>query len=187
MQPIFIALIAIVVVLVVGGILFAAFGQRLKGRLVLTITNQAYNPGDVMEGVMVVSSKKDLGPGRLYAALICNEEWYEWETDANGQRSREKQSQEVYRYEVDIDPHYSTGAGQEQTMVFSLPTPIERTVDEPGQFDDSRSGWLGTLGNIIESLGSRSSEYKWKVEGRYDIKGLDLTDSESISFNYNFR
>ena len=73
------------------------------------------------------------------------------------------------------------GQGEVQTVPFVLRTPQPQDTvnreDEPG--------WMQTLRQIGAAF-SPDREIYWKVEGRYDIKGLDLTEEEKIPLSYQF-
>ena len=123
---------------------------------------------------MHMEAKKDLGPGRVMASLVCNEEWIEWDTDANGHQSRRERSREVYRHDIDVAHQFSMRAGDRQTLQFSLPTPSDRERNEP---TSGFGRFLQTIGDMTR--GGR--DLNWSIEGKYDIPGLDLKDSRRVA------
>ena len=174
--------VVLAVIAIVGLVLFLTRGQRLKGGIELSLGSTHFGPGQDIAGVLTVTAKKPLGPGRLFTSLVCIEEWWEWETDSDGDRSRQKKTREVYRHDLDVAHDLSIGQGQRHTAPFVLPTPQPQdTVD-----DGDTPGWLKALATIADSL-SDDREAHWKVAGRYDIKGLDLTTEQRIPLTYEFR
>ena len=174
-------LIVVAILIVVGGILFFIFGQRLKGGIILSLDGGHFRPGHDIAGVLTVTAKKALGPGNLVTSLVCIEEWWEWDTDSDGDRTRRKKTREVYRQVVDLAPNLSMGQGEVQTVPFVLRTPQPQdTVNR-----DDEPGWMQTLRQIGSAF-SPDREIYWKVEGRYDIKGLDITAEEKIPLSYQF-
>lgn len=152
---------------------------RGKGKLDVTFEKRAYNPGDRIDVQMHLSTKKELGPGRLFVALICQEHVTTDRRDFDGDRRLETDVNEIYRHEVDAAFEASFPAGTEEdfTLTFEVPPdPTATNVEVPG--------WVGGLAKAVSLFANkRRTKTIWYVVGRYDIKGLDLVDKEKISIN----
>jgi len=44
-------------------------------------------------------------------------------------------------------------------------------------------GWVGGLATAAQALSGTTKQQKWKIEARFDIKGLDLSSSRKVSVN----
>ena len=183
MTILILAVFVAIPVIVVGLILLFTFGQRLKGGLTLSLGNSHFSPGQDIAGVATVTAKKPMGPGRLFVSLVCTEEWYEWETDADGDRSRRKKTREVYREDVNLDSSLTMQQNGTHTAPFVLRTPQPQDTVVP---DEDLPGWAKALKAVGASL-QPDVEVHWTVTGRYDIKGLDLTADQRIPLNYELR
>lgn len=171
-----VAVVVAVIVVAIGVPVGIWLGRKGRGSMELRVPNQAFGPDQYIEGLVHLEAKKDLGPGRVHAALVCTEEWTEWNTDADGDRTRRNRSREIYRHPVDVASQFAMRAGDHQTLQFTLPTPSNRERNEPS------SGFGRFLQSAAEAFG-RNSTYKWEVETRYDMPGLDLKDSRQISMH----
>lgn len=152
--------------------------SRGKGRIEIDVTNKAYHPGEAVEVGVHLTTRKDLGPGRLFGSLVCTERIEEIEHDADGDIDTDTHEHEVYRHEVDLAVDASFPAGTDERMSFTVQVPAPPAEDTASRGDDL----LGAVLDFATSLGS-SRELVWKVECRYDIPRLDLADSERISVN----
>jgi hypothetical protein len=174
-MPLVLVLIVLAVIVAVAVALVFRFGQRSKGSIALDLSAGSYQAGDLIQGVIHLEAKKALGPGRLLASLVCTEKWWEWDTDADGDQTRRERTREVYNHGVEVTRDLSLMAGEQRPIEFALPTPPPAI---PGQ---DPSGVVGFIKSVAGALkGDR--ERIWTVEIRYDIPGLDLTESRRIAF-----
>ena len=175
-------IVAIVIVIVLVAILIPLgmwIGRRARGSLELQVPNRHLRPGETIEGMVQLTAKRDLGPGRLFTSLVCTEEWWEWETDHDGDRTREKKRREVYRDDLDLQRELAMTGGSNQVFPFALPTPYDDRSEPAPQ---ATSTW-GRLVSALGEMTRRDSEFIWEVEARYDIPGLDLKASERINLH----
>jgi hypothetical protein len=172
---IFFVVIAAVVILVPLGIWL---GRRARGSIALQVPNRQLQPGEMADGLVHLTAKRNLGPGSLSVSLVCTEEWREWVTDHDGDRTRETRRREAYRHDIDLDQQLAMEAGTNQVFPFALQTPQHRhqPAQQPG------STW-GRLVVTLGEMGSRNSEFIWEIESRYDIPGLDLVASERLNLD----
>ncbi|MEM8925800.1 MAG: hypothetical protein AAGD35_20035 [Actinomycetota bacterium] len=170
-------LIVVAVVLVVIGVLVFTFGHRLRGSLDVELANQSYEPGVDVVGRLNVGARRELGPGPLVASLICIEK--REERDADGDRTT--RSREVFRNDVMVEPDLTMASGDRHTVDFSLPTPAPQV---PGAGGGEAPGWMKAAASLAGAFADRRT-YTWYVEGRYDIKGLDLKRRRKIPFVYD--
>lgn len=170
-----VALVAVVVV-AIGVPVGIWLGRKGRGSMRLQLPNQGYGADQFIEGLVHLEAKKDLGPGRVHAALTCTEEWTEWDTDADGDQTRRDRSREVYRQPVDVANQFRMRAGERQTLQFTLPTPSSRERNEP-------TSGFGQFIQLVGGIFGHDKTYKWEVETRYDMPGLDLKDGRQISLH----
>lgn len=156
-----------------------------KGTLDLTVTNRAYNAGEQIPLSVRITTKKDLGPGRLFASLICTETTRRNVTrrnsDGSTRNSTDTDTREVFRHEVDLAIEASFPDNTDQVFTANLPVPpapAEKNV-VPGEVP----GWVGTLVDVASALSDARRDTRWYVEARYDIPRLDLKDKQEISVN----
>lgn len=177
------ALFVAIVVIVIALVLVFTLGQRLKGGITLSLGSTHFSPGQDIAGVATITAKKPMGPGRLFVSLVCTEEWYEWDTDSDGDRRREKRTREVYRDDVDLDRALTLQPNDTHAAPFVLHTPQPQDTLAP---DGEQPGWAKALQAIGAAMSPDVTVY-WDVESRYDIKGLDLTAQQRIPLSYSFR
>lgn len=171
MSVVLIVVIALVLVAIAVPLLFW-LGRRGRGSMQLRLSGHSYGPGQVIDGMVQVEAKKDLGPGRVSVSLVCNEEWTDWDTNSDGHQTRRERSREVYRHEVDVMHNLTMGVGDRQVLPFTLPTPADRDQPDSG------------FGRFMESIGGMfraGRDYRWYVESRYDMPGLDLKDRRGVN------
>lgn len=174
-------LVLIIGVLVVGALvfLFLKLAPGLKGDIALHLGNTSFGPGQEIVGTVTVTAKKPLGPGRLIVSLVGIEEWEEWETDHDGDRTRRSRQEEIYRHDIELTQALSLNPGDRHDAAFVLPTP--QPQDSVSAADDQ--GWIKALKVVAEAFGDDRETY-WQVIGRYDIKGLDLNEAQRVPLRY---
>lgn len=150
-----------------------------KGSLDLEITNRVYAPGEFVDAVAHLTTKKDLGPGRLFAALTCIEEVSHWRTDMDGDRTRETDRNELFRWEQDLAIDASFPAGTDERIPFTLQIPRGPDQEPP----QDRPSWVGTIVDVFSAMSAANRKVWWEVEARYDIPKLDLKDDVRLSVN----
>lgn len=154
-----------------------SFLAKGKGQIKIEVTNRVYNPGEFVDVHVHLTTKKDLGPGRLYGALVANERIEHRRRNHDGHMHTDVEHNEIYRWEVDLGVDASFPSGTDEQMTFGLqipPPPPENSMELPG--------WLGGMAQVAAWFGPHTS-VEWEVEVRYDIPRLDLSDREKISVN----
>ncbi len=168
--------VLILVSAVIGGGLVAviayAVARFMRGSVTLSLTRDAFNPGETITGSFALHTKKNLQGNKLIVSLIGVQET---RTEQNGKTRL--QSREVYRDEVLVEKARAYGAGFTATYPFALDVP---RLQSP-EFLDSAVGQA--LGAAFRLLSNRSTRLKWKVEARLDAKGVDLATSRAVSIN----
>lgn len=164
-----------------------SFFRRLftagKGTLELEVTDQLYRLGDEVDGVVTISAKQDLGPGRLFAALVCIEEIAEWRTDRDGRRIRETKRRELWRREADLGVREVFSSGSVDTKLFTLRLPFEDARETPHA---DTPDWAHGVVAVLDALKNRERNFIWEVSARYDIPKIALADYQKISVaNHN--
>lgn len=156
-----------------------SFLARGKGEIKIQVTNQAYLPGDEVIVGVHLTTKKDLGPGRLFGSLIADEKVEQVRLDHDGDRQHHSDTREIYRWDVDLAIDASFAAGTDETFTFVVHVPHAPT-NGGGQ---QAPGWVGALAKMSSFMGPRTT-VTWRVECRYDIPRLDLSDRETIHINF---
>lgn len=158
-----------------------SFLAKGKGQIKIEVTNRAYAPGDLVDVQVRLTTKKDLGPGRLYGALVGTERREVRRRDVDGHMGDHVDTEvdrvEIYRREVDlaVDASFSRGTDERMTFALHIPQPPRmENADVPG--------WVGTLAEVARWLGP-DVRLEWMVEVRYDIPRLDLSDRQKLSVN----
>lgn len=152
-----------------------------KGAVELSVTNRAYNPGEEIPMSVRLTTKKDLGPGRLFVALVMTET-VRRRVERDGRTRTESKTSELFRHEVDLAIDASFPDNTDLKFDGYIPVPAAPTADGrelPGEVP----GWVGTLVDVASALSTAQREKKWYVEARYDIPRLDLKDRHEISVN----
>lgn len=158
-----------------------------KGSLDLTVTNRAYNAGEEIPLSVRLTTKKDLGPGRLFAALICTETTrrnvQRRNSDGSTRHGTDTDTREVFRHEVDLAIEASFPDNTDQVFTANLPVPQGPAEQQQSALPGEVPGWVGALVDVASALNDARSETRWYVEARYDIPRLDLKDKQEISVN----
>ena len=172
----------IIIGIVVGVIALAVVGwfvaKSMKGKMTLTLTKGGYSTGESVQGNLTVLLKKDLEAQRFFVALIG----YEVRERRDSDGDRRTESHEIYRDEVDLEPAQMFPSGFQKSYPFEIPAPggdhLPR-VGGGGMLD----GVNLNIGGFNIGGGSNRTRLKWKVEGRLDVKGIDVTASRSVQIN----
>lgn len=162
----------VVVVVALAGIIAYYVIRGLKGNLTLTLNQRGVGSGGTFTGTLHVVCKKPVEGNRLVATLIGTERI---ETRTDGETKTE--TREFYRDDVLLEEARSYDAGFEESYDFELATPSAGHVGAAG----SGLGKIVEMG--VEMLTGRDRDLSWKIEGRLDAKGIDLTDSETVTVN----
>ncbi|MEE3370378.1 MAG: hypothetical protein VX346_13655 [Planctomycetota bacterium] len=167
-------LVVLAIVAILAGIGGFFYMKYRKGSIELRLSRHTYSPGDTLDGTLVVTPRQDLFVDEVYVDLICTAHWYSYSYDSNNKRRRRSHSEEEYRYTHEIARGVSLTSGNEQTFPFDF----EVTRKARGRLSDS-SHSEGFLAGLISS-GRDRYRYEWRLAARLDMKGLDLTTSESV-------
>lgn len=152
-----------------------------KGSVELSVTNRVYNPGEEIPMSVHLTTKKDLGPGRLFVALVMTET-VRRQVERDGRTRTESKTSELFRHEVDLAIDASFPDGTDLSFDGYIPVPAAPS-DDGRQLPGDAPGWVGTLVDVASALSSTRREKDWYVEARYDIPRLDLKDRHKISVN----
>lgn len=173
--------IAIIVLIVLGAVAVAVAGVFIakgrKGKMTVTLTKGGYQSGEPVQGTLDVLLKKDLDAQRLFVSLI-GEEVEEYRESDGDRRTR---THEIYRDEVDLEPGRVFPAGFQESYSFELIA--------PGGDHLPKAASAGILDGVNLNIGGmsigndRRTRLKWKVVGRLDVKGLDVTASRNVQIN----
>ena len=161
----------IAIVAAIGGFFYMKYR---KGSIELHLSRHNYSPGDMLDGTLVVTPRQDLFVDEVYVELICTAHWYEYYYDDNDRQQRRSRSAEEYRHTHEIARGVSLTSGTEKTFPFDFEVPYEARGLTSGSSHSE-----GFLSGIMNSGRSRYS-YEWSLAARLDMKGLDLTTSESV-------
>lgn len=182
-MSIFLLMCAIVVAFSVGRFLIFVVGRRLKGEVLVHLGPEPARAGHPIRGTLQVNSKRRLGPGRLVASVVCYEEWTEYRTSSRGGSGRRTKRRDIYREDIGITDGLVVSPGQPSVWPFAIQTPQPqdtiRNTPPPGA-----SGFTKALHSLSESLGEPDRDIHWKIEGRFDIEGLDLIGIYQLPFDY---
>lgn len=172
----------IIILIVLGAVVVAIAGvfiaKSRKGKMTLTLTKGGYQSGEPVQGTLDVLLKKELDAQRFFVSLIGHEVEEFRESDGD----RRTKTHEIYRDEVDLEPGRVFPAGFEESYSFELTAPGGEHMPKAGN-----AGMLDgvelNIGGVSIGGNNRRSRLKWKVEGRLDVKGLDVTASRSVQIN----
>jgi hypothetical protein len=159
--------VAVLAIAVLAGYFIA---RRMRGSIRMTLRGDGFSPGDRIEGNFTLETRKEIESKRLFAALIGREV----RERRDGDRTR-TDTHEFYRDEVTLeeDKIYQPG----QTAEYSF------AIDAPSGSDGAGSMLGQALDVGLEMLGGDHTEIRWTVEVRLDAKGIDLSDSRSVTVN----
>ncbi|MFA5809611.1 MAG: hypothetical protein WC935_04635 [Thermoleophilia bacterium] len=163
-----IAAVAIVIVAIIAYFVV----RMLRGSMKITLTKNGFSPGEKITGSFTMKTRKEIEGKRLFAALVGKEVTER----RDGDRTR-TDTREIYRDEQTLEEGKMYPAGHTADYSFELNTP-----SESGQgFLDSAVGKALDIG--MELLSGDRNEIRWTVEVRLDAKGVDLSDSRSVTIN----
>jgi len=151
-----------------------------KGSLDLEVTNRVYAPGEFVDVVAHLQTKKNLGPGRLFAALTCIEEVRTWDTDMDGDRTRKTDRTEIFRWEQDLAIDASFPSGTNERIPFTMQIPRGPDHEPP---PEGAPSWVSTVMDVFSAMAAANRKVWWEIEARYDIPKLDLRDDVRLSVN----
>lgn len=167
----------IVVVIAVAVIVIAAIAayfvvRMLRGSMKIKLVKNGFSPGEKITGSFTMKTRKEIEGKRLFAALVGKEVTERRE----GDRTR-TDTREIYRDEQTLEEGKMYPAGHTADYSFELDTP-----SESGQgFLDSALGQALDIG--MELLSGDRTDIRWTVEVRLDARGVDLSDSRSVTIN----
>ena len=163
----------LLIIAILAGIGGFYYMKYRKGSVELRLSRHNYSPGDILDGTLLVTPRQDLYVDEVFVELICTANWYEYYYDDDDNRQSRQRSSEEYRHTHEIARGVSLTSGHEKTFPFDFEVPYEARGRESG----SRSE--GLLGDMLDSTRDRYT-YEWNLEARLDMKGLDLTASETV-------
>ena len=159
----------VVVVLVVAGLIGYFVMRSLKGTLRLTLNSLRVSSGENFTGTVQMTCRKPVEGHRLVVTLIGKEK-YRRQTD-DGMKT---ETREFYRNHTVLEEARSYEAGFEETYSF------EHEAPTGGQVGSSGSGLAG----VLDLFSGRDRDLSWKLEGRLEAKGIDLSDSKRVDVNF---
>ena len=161
----FLTLVIVVAAVVGVGVLGYKIMQGMKGTLRLNLTSVRACSGESFSGTVTISCKKPIEGHRLIVTLILF--IYDMsDEDGDWKKLHEKQ--------IILEEARQYMTGFEQTYVFEHRVP---TTTEIGK--NLRQGWSRDFSGTFIS-GRDNGSLAWKIEGRLDATGVDLTDSHTV-------
>lgn len=160
--------------------IFRRFFTSGKGALHIEVTDRLYSLGEEINGILTLEAKRDLGPGRLFVALVCIEEVTRWTNNSQGQRSQQTDRREMFRYETDLGVDEAFSSGTVERRPFTLRLPLPDTGKAPY---DKVPEWAHGVMAVADALSRNERKVWWDVLGRYHIDGIDLADEQRLSVN----
>ena len=173
------------VIVVVLLVLLAVFIMaRMKGKLELALSKGGYAPGEILNGELKLTTKKEIEGNRLFVALVAYEEIERERRDSDGGSKTETDRREIHRQELDLLGAEAVPAGTEKSFPFQMETP---GGPEAAAAADSKLGKaMGAVASGLNMLSSNRRKVIWKVEARFDCKGIDLTTSKRVTISGNW-
>ncbi|MEE3372739.1 MAG: hypothetical protein VX346_25615 [Planctomycetota bacterium] len=157
-----------VVIAIAVSALTVLFLKFRKGSIEIKLDQRSVRPGDMLSGVLRIISKQDLLADRITVSVTCTEGWEteEWDHSANngeGQMVTHRHSREAYYREHKIASDVRLAAKSRQDLPLQIEIP-------------------GHVGH--HSVGI---DFKWTLQARIHMKGLDLSTSQGIRVLYSYR
>lgn len=159
---------------------------RFSGQL--TTELEPTTPGLPLSGVATVSARRELGPGKVVASLVCTERRRVEDHLVPGQTKNFKGAgihhtnyHEVYRHDVVLADELTVSAGGEYTLPFTIPTPDVETLS----VTDGETTYRvkRPLAQQVDRI--ISEKYNWGIELRFDTSPLGLLEKTTVSLEYD--
>ena len=156
------------VIAIAVGALTLLFLKFRKGNIEIKLDQRSVRSGDMLSGVLRIISKQDLLADRITVSVTCTEGWEteEWDHNANNGEGRmvtHRHSREAYYREYLIAKNVTLAASSRQNLPLQIEIP----------------GHVG-----YHSVGI---DFRWALQARLHMKGLDLSTSQGIRVLYSYR
>jgi hypothetical protein len=167
MEPIFIIVGAILLILLIVLILFII--SKTKGNIKIQLDKTQFSQGEEVKGRISLTLKKPLEAKALKVGIIGIQR----QTRYTG-RGTSTSTREVYRFYQDVDGQKIYPAGTNE-FPFSLriPADIISQVNNP-----VGKAILGTVSALTGGIGGQT---KWYISAMLDIKGFNIKKKVQIS------
>ena len=157
-----------VVIAIAVSALTVLFLKFRKGSIEIKLDQRSVRSGDVLSGALRIISKQDLLADRITVSVTCTEGWEteEWDHNANNGEGRmvtRRHSREAYHREHQIAKNVTLAANFRQNVPLQIEIP-------------------GNVG--YHSVGI---DFRWTLNARIHMKGLDLSTSQGIRVLYSYR
>jgi hypothetical protein len=147
----------------------------LKGKLKLNLNKTSFQSSEKITWILDLEVKKNISGHRLFVALVEREKT----KTTNSQGKKTTRTQEIRRFEIDLEHEKEFSAWFKKAYQFEIPFPSNQEK-ENNWIANSVIQWIGLL-----TWNNSRKTIQWYLEARLDAKGIDLTDSKRIYLNFN--
>jgi hypothetical protein len=173
------------VIAVIVAAILAYYGARyLKGRLELEMLRDSAASNETLAGRIYLEAKKPMR-GSLKVSLVGREQ--------RRRRNRENQDTtewvEVYRHDLVLEETRDFAPGFTQEYRFELQAPTAAEARRGGDLIRQAAAEVGdgVLGSVMQMAAGAADMMQgrivWHVEGRVDVKGVDLYAKRQVTVN----
>lgn len=139
-----------------------------RGRMVVKL--DPVTAGKPIDGAATISARRKLGPAALRISLRGEEDW--WEMRLQNQVEgpyRVKRTEEIYRYDFNLDSALTVERGGDHTVLIHVPTPDIQT----GCTGDGRAkrSIERTEPRSPRRASDRPNRQRWTLTVVYDLRG----------------
>lgn len=171
---VFLSIFGIIILSIAGYFLL----RYLKGSLKIILLKTNFSSSERITGQVQLKAKKRINSNRLFASIVGYEEVSSY---SNGKRST--RTNEIYRFEQDLEQERTYSSGFRNTYSLDLPFPNNSSsnLNIPSTGND-------TMDKILKgaiSLASSNRKIYWKIEVRLDADGVDLFSSKKIFLDFS--
>lgn len=147
----------------------------LKGKINVTLNKTVFVPGDTIEGTAALKLRKSVKARRFMVSLIGTEKTRERRP---GESTDDINTQEIYRFDVDLDGEKEYQSSGENTYEFKIKTP----PDILGSIMPTSEGVVGGILRTAKYLQNLDRQLFWHIQTRLDVPlGFDVTKQTQIT------
>ena len=148
------------------------FGWIFKGKMEVKLSSLQFNAGDMIQGTLVYSVKKNQTATKTSVRLFADER----RTSGMGQ-NRQVRHFTVFDFELPLKQGEELIAGQKYEVPFEIGIPQNLPTNAQGPQNDVAKTFI----RAASLLSNSRSTVKWYVKGRVDLPGFDVMKKVQIN------
>ena len=148
--------------------LFSKLGNAIRttvgvgvGSIDVRLETHAFDPGDAVEGTLVLDLQDRTAADKLYVKLLATRETTVTRKDSSGNKSRSTQSETIYEFELQLDGEKAYPKGlTEHRFSLEIPRDVDRKLDISG------SGIVNDVARVVSAVRDATRRpMQWQVIG----------------------